>query len=468
MKVFKNIFFAVICIFLFINILSGQTISVKGSKYSGSSIKFAGHLGDNIYLEREVNTDENGNCLIYNKELSSGIYYLIFPDSTSFELFYDEKYPGKISLSLNGNSMVITEAPAPTSNYAEYNTILSDIIVKQDSLRFHIRQADTKKKHKKSLELYRNYLTQRKDSLTKAFLEEHKGEFLGVYMQSQVNITVPEFKPTKDIQNQDSAKWAWRTSYYQKHYLDNVRLDDERLIRTPVYTAKVNTYLDKITLQKPENINASIDLVLSQADENPKTKSFLTDYILTKYGKLKYSPIYEVAYLHTIETYYLRNNAEWVSNNDIMKLSNEHTQLKPLIIGQVAPKIDLYDINKNSTSLDSVNTEHIIIYFFNTDCEHCKQTTRELKRLIAPYDSTFVEIFAVCVGDSDENCIQYIKEKNLVNWTCNVGDKKTNDIALKYNLAYTPTIFLLNRDKTILSKNLTVTQLSDILKSRKQ
>jgi hypothetical protein len=64
--------------------------------------------------------------------------------------------------------------------------------------------------------------------------------------------------------------------------MDNLELADPYLINTPVYTNMVNRYLDKITLQQPEDLKQSISLLVKRASANRITHEFLTNYLLKK------------------------------------------------------------------------------------------------------------------------------------------------------------------------------------------
>lgn len=461
----KLVSIALLSIFSF-SVLCSQTIIIQQSVFPGKPVKFASHYGDNIFLEREVNTDENGKCVFFNDSLKSGIYYIIFSDSSSYSFLYDSDFSGKITLSYNEgtNNLNILTAPAPTLKYEEYTSLVNYITTELDEVRSNLKQVDLKNKERKSLLKQREDLHLKKDSVILAINDEFKESLLGIYSKALIKITVPEYVPEQSIVNKDSAIWKWRTDYYNKHYLDNIDLADHRLIKTPVYTSMVNTYLDKITLQKPENLTYSIDLILTKVKDSSISKEFLTDYLLKKYNRLKNSPTYEVAYLHIIENYYLKENAFWLNDSDMQALSDEFNRRKPLEIGQIAPLISSSGLNKRELTLEMFNSEIIILYFFNYDCEHCKRTTSEINKIILRYDTSYVQVFGVCLGESELKCEKYIKENSFNNWVCGIGSNNTQSIASDYNLEYTPTIYLLDRDKKIISKNVLTSHLDRLLK----
>lgn len=438
-----------------------QTIALNTNN-STQPIKFAQHYGDNIFLIREVSPNDLGKYLIYNDSLSSGMYYLIMSDSTSFEFLYDSEFSGKIVANYNikEKEFILESAPDVTMKYDEYQITTKAIKQELTRIKTTLRQNDLKNKEKRELQHKRTYLQSKTDSLTEAILLEFDQSVLGSMMKAQLKVEVPEYVPSNKSANHDSASWAWRTNYYKKHYLDNFNINDERLIYTPLYTSILNKFLDKISSQQPEDLCQSIDFVLNKVEKGTKVEEFISDYILNKYNKLKNDANYEYVYVHLIESHYLRSGASWLSNDDMANLSQEYNRRKPLLIGQKAPVIEL---REEMTDLYDIDADKIVVYFFNYDCEHCKTVTNELKKISIKTDSGNVAIYAVCLGINDNDCQKYISSKGLNQWHCSYNSEKVNKIAVDYNLSYTPTLFLLDRNKTIISKNLTINQLKELL-----
>jgi len=155
-------------------------------------------------------------------------------------------------------------------------------------------------------------------------------------------------------------------------------------------------------------------------------------------------------------------------------------------LGVRPPNISLRDTS-DSKWLDyySLKSEYTILYFWDADCGHCKKTTPKMQEL---YKNKFkdrnIEIFSVCkaVGDDFSKWKTFVKENNLT--FINVGvteslykaaledarqfvPKYTSLEALNYQTTFdifsTPRIFVLDKDKKIIAKQLSVSQLEDML-----
>jgi peroxiredoxin len=464
MKVFAKSIITSLFYCVFSGLLFSQTIIIEHNELTNETMKIASRYGDNIFIERELKTNDLGKSIFYFDSLHSGIYYVILPDSSSYEFMYDSDFAEKIVFELsNRNTLKVSHAPEPTLKYDEYISITSIISKSLDSIKLELKQNGLKAKQKKILLKERDLLLYRQDSIMTVLLKNYKSTLLGAYLKAHQKVEVPDYTPPQHIANKDSAIWAWRLEYFHKHFLDNLNLSDARLIYTPIYTVLINQYLDKITLQEVSELKIAIDNLLSNVQNSVQSKVFLTDYLLKKFSMKKNSPIYEVVYLYIIEKYYLKNNEPWLSAKDIETLTREYNSRKALEIGRLAPEIKLKNSNGNESSLYSIESDFTILYFNNYDCDLCKKTSPALKKLFYKYPPSFLNVYSVCLGEDDKKCEEFSKNNEFSTWINVFDNSKINEIATEYNLKYTPTLFLLNKKKQIISKNLTIDQLDEIL-----
>lgn len=456
MKVGKNSI--IILLLVLPSILFGQLVTLENHSLSGKKIRFACHYAGKIYFERDVSANENGKAVFYNDTLASGVYYIIFPDSSSYEFMYDSDYPHKTELAYNTETAeyFIQLGSEITLAYDDYIKASANIGVQLSDIKLNLKQNDLRRQERKQLLEKRETLRTQQESYINTIISTYETSVLAAYLKAQVRIQVPEYNPQSAENNSDSVAWNWRMNYYNKHYLDNLNLTDHRLLNTPIYTLMVDKYLDKSVSQNPQELNRAIDHLMFKAGTNEITEKFLSKYLLDKYNEKKNTDLYEVVYLHIIQKYYLHSDSEWITARDRNILSNEYNSRKPLEIGQTAPKIEM------GTNLYDLNSNRIIVYFFNYSCEHCEVVSKELKKISIKMDSENITLFAVCLGNDNSECEKYIA--NLPNnWQCAFDNSKINDIATRYNLQHTPTIFLLDSEKRILAKNLTTSKLKAML-----
>lgn len=192
------------------------------------------------------------------------------------------------------------------------------------------------------------------------------------------------------------------------------------------------------------------------------------------------------------ERYYCSKNTEgkspayWMAEDKLKDLCEKVTTNKVLVQGVRPPNISLRDTSDvNWKDFYSIKADYTILYFWESDCGHCKKSTPKLQKLYAEkLKARNVEIFAVskAIDEDFEKWKKFIKDHKLT--FINVAltntlfraaqedarqfiPKYTTIEALNYSDTYdvmsTPRIFILDKDKKIIGKGLSVAQLEDFM-----
>jgi len=163
--------------------------------------------------------------------------------------------------------------------------------------------------------------------------------------------------------------------------------------------------------------------------------------------------------------------------------------LTNLVMDAKPPNILLLDsTNRVWRDYYSLDCEYTLLYFWDPECGHCKKITPKLQTL---YEKKFaergIEIFAVgkAVGEDFEKWKTFIRKHNLqfinvavTDSLYNVAQKDalpllryTTVESLNYQKTFdiysTPKVIILDKDKKVIGKGLSISQLEDFL-DRKQ
>ena len=440
-----------------------QIISISNPELKFKEITLGYQYADGVYKLKSMHLNENGFGLFHNTGLESGIYYIFLGDSILVDLLFDAEHKEKISINFNCESNVYSiEGPLPTQHYDNFLNDLKGLISIKEEQNLSKKKG---KGRKEQIEPLSNFIEpqgniQQKDSLLMAYISKSESSFLDAFLLAQTQVDIPGYTPPTGIQNVDSATWAFQISYYKKHFLDKLDLSDFRLVRTPIYTQKLNIFLDQLTSQKTESVCDAVDYIITKATEDTLTQKFVVGYMLNKYEKQKNDPISEHVYLHIIEKHYLQSGYNWITNNDIELLNKEFNKLKPASLGQLAPSIILNDTAGKRIDIHNLSSDFIVLYFMNYDCPLCEVITKHIKKTARNFDYLDFKIVGICVGNNEEKWKAYIKKQGIGDWINLIGEDNMANIALKYNLRYTPTIYLLNSDNIVIDKNMTANQLN--------
>ena len=176
-----------------------------------------------------------------------------------------------------------------------------------------------------------------------------------------------------------------------------------------------------------------------------------------------------------------------MKEDKLKDLCDKANTYKNLVMGVKPPNIILPDTTEkkwNWRDFYSLEAEYTILYFWDPECGHCKKITPKLQTL---YEKKFkdrnIEIFAIgkAVGDDYEKWKKFIRDNKLEFINVAVTDslykiamedarplmKYTTLQSLNYQQTYdiyaTPKVYILNKDKEIIGKSLSISQLEQMM-----
>lgn len=107
------------------------------------------------------------------------------------------------------------------------------------------------------------------------------------------------------------------------------------------------------------------------------------------------------------------------------------------------------------------DAKYTVLYFYNTDCGLCNAVSEELDKIQRQYSPSDVRILAIYTG-TDGKWKKYVKDHSF-SWI-NLWDKKRESGMFdKYDLMDVPAIYLLDKDKITLAKDINPDVLSALL-----
>jgi peroxiredoxin len=175
-------------------------------------------------------------------------------------------------------------------------------------------------------------------------------------------------------------------------------------------------------------------------------------------------------HLDEVITYIADNFQDPFSCEDQQRKSALQKKLetfKKIAVGKVAPAIELPDQKGKMVTLAGIQSEYTLLLFWSTECPHCTDFMPKLKALYDNQKPKRFEVLAVSVDTSRAAWTDFIRKEKLT-WP-NVSDLKgfSGKPADDYNIYATPTMFLLDRGKIILSKPISFRETEQALRDQK-
>jgi thiol-disulfide isomerase/thioredoxin len=261
------------------------------------------------------------------------------------------------------------------------------------------------------------------------------------------------------------SSWQWR--FYKTHYWDNVDLNDDRLLRTPIFHNKLNYYYTKTLMQIPDSLIVEGDQFLSKMKPSTDLFKYSLVYMLNEMAKSKLMG-FDAVYTHLVNKYYAKGYAPWVDSTQLYKIIERGRILEPLLIGKKARNLTLQDTTlKSYKSLYDVKADFTILAFWDPDCGHCK---KEIPRLAEIYrkmkaDKISVEVFSPGIFDIAEfdKWTSFLRENNL-NWINVCDPYHQNNYRYEWDIQSTPQLYILDKNKLIKAKRIGVENIEDFIK----
>jgi hypothetical protein len=326
----------------------------------------------------------------------------------------------------------------------------------------------------------------------KDYIAKNPGNYLSTIIRLQLEVEVPP-APKASNGRKDSL---WEYNYYVSHYWDGIPLNDIGTLNTnKLYYNRLKNYYEKIVVQAPDSLIRVCDWLVKQTGDNKEMFKYVVYYTTFTSESSKIMG-HDAVFVDLVDKYYRTARAFWLDEKNLTKIIERADILKPLLIGKVAPEMDMVDttgaktikklgidtitssefltkvyfdnyqsIQKILTPLHKVKADYTIIVFYDVDCGHCQKDIPKLHDIYKKMkgEGKSVEVYCVYTHHEVEKWKKFIKEHKL-SWINVYDGVHLNDLKKKFDIYSTPVIYLLDKNKVIKAKRLGVEQVEDYIK----
>ncbi|HEX5002271.1 MAG TPA: redoxin domain-containing protein, partial [Bacteroidia bacterium] len=439
---------------------NGYEIKVKVKGVADSLCYLANYFGEKQYIKDSCNADKEGNFLFKGSEaLPGGIYLVVVPGRRYFEIIVDRQQ--KFSIETDNADLVGALKVKGSSDNEAFYEYLKFIGVKSKEVEPLKAEYEAAKDDPVKTAAVKAKIADVDSAVFKyreKFIEDHKDSFISKVFKASDEIKVPD-APLKPDGTKDSSYVFY---YYKEHFFDNIDLQDDRMLRTPVLHPKLEQYMTKMTLQMPDSVIKAADWLVGQLKPGSEMFKYVVWWITNTYETSKIMGL-DAVFVHMVDNYYTREKAFWVDDAQLYKIQERARILTPLLIGTKCKNLILADSLGKMQSLYDVKAPYTVLYFWDPDCGHCQKATPKLKEVYDKYRAQGLKVYAVCTEVEMDKWKKFINEHNL-DWI-NVADPEVrNNFRHDFDITSTPQVFLLDDSKIIRAKKVEVETLDDILK----
>jgi len=481
----RIVFFSIFFIGLFFNIAvkaqsKGYDIKLTINGLHDTTAIIGHYLGKSMYPDDTATLDKNGSGnFTGTKSFVQGLYFVYLPNGQYFEFIMGSDQEFSLSTDTADFVQKLNSEGSPDNKiFFEFQRFMLEKRPEMESLQEKLKQAD-KEKDKKSIEEKIIALNNGKINHIKNIIKENPGLFVSTFLNATVEIEVPE-----DIKSDQQKSY----DYFKSHFFDNFDLSDVRLLYTPLYEEKLKVYLDNIVLQIPDSLNKEIDMMIEKSRADSALFRFALITLFNKYAKSQIMGM-DAVQVHIADKYYI-SEAWWSDNKFVTDLKERVDILKPLLLGKIAPDVQLryvpaehFKQAANDTALkryphagsffniSQVEAEFTVLMFWEATCSHCKTAVPEMYKIYK--DSLqFMNVKVVSVStlfgeDGKEKWIDFVNKHQLYDWV-NAWNPYDYKFKVIYDIRTTPQIYVLDKNKKIIGKKLGPEQIVEFLKMHKK
>lgn len=460
----------------------GYEIKIKLDGFSNDTLLLGYQYADKQYIKDTVFRTDDQFTFKGEEPLDCGMYLIIMPPENRYFQVLVNDQDQHFSLS--------TIATDPVENISIKGSDENDLFYtylqyigkqspKAQKLNTKINELKEAKQETKKVSADLDKLNKEVLDYQLNIIDKHPQSLTARIVRTSREIEVPEF----DMSSDEGKRARFR--YLQEHWFDNADLSDPCLIRTSLIHKKVMTYLEKLTPQHPDSLNKAIDFILDLAKNNEVTKQHWLSTLLNKYANSKVIGL-DAIYVHLIMNYYAKGEAPWVEEEKLIELVDNAMKTEPLLIGKIAPEIELplldyeatvekakteEDVHKKfvlgeKVSLHKLDSPYKILFIWAPDCGHCKKSMPKMIEFYDKFKDKGVKLFAICHQNYKDtpDCADFIIERpGMMSWI-NVTDPYFRSrYQTLYNVKSTPQLYILDSNNEILMKRIGTDQLEEVM-----
>ena len=423
--------------------------TIQGQTYVKGTINAPNDIGNWAILYQLKGVKQ---LYVKNDTITNGGFKIDFPDNASkgmYRIFYDMKNQAFVDFIYNNENVdLYFDAANPDAtlgfsisdeNIAYYNYINEATAAKRklDSLQvlyFKIKDENQKEN------IGRLYL-ETINSYNKIQLK-HEKKSVHTLANKFIKANRKYYAPDIILTPQEYLNSE------KEHYFDFIDFNDKDLINSSFLSERVMDYIFYLNTSDDSEVqNGLYKMAINEVmqkiedEDNLYIKSELLTLILVTFSQVE--NITMIDYL--IDEYYNKLPPEYQNDETLNKIQSSIR----LAVGKKAPEIT-WAVDGQTKKLSEFNmAERYILVFWSTSCSHCLKEIPKLYEYTK--DKSGIHVVAVALEDDETGFNDFTI--NLSGWTHILGLKKwKNPIALEYEITSTPTYFVLDADKKIISK----------------
>jgi len=281
--------------------------------------------------------------------------------------------------------------------------------------------------------------------------EENKGKLLASIILSVMETPSPPEEYYND-----------KTLYYKylaEHCFDKYDFSDNRLLATPLANNKFHTFSQIILELEAEDAIVYVLDALRKSQVSPQQHSDLFDYLEHNFGDIK-SPVRKEPLYIAMLNYIVSSNYTDIYRKE--RYFHELGIIDKNHAGDRLPNFNFVTNKGDTTNLYAVEAERLLLFLQNPNCPTCKKFREAIKEMQAALSNKKITVLTIYFEEDKylwQNYLQIANPNWKHGWNYDLSIDRKNLIDIRS----IPTLYLLDANKTVLKKDITIEELEEFL-----
>lgn len=451
----------------------GYNIPVTITPFKNTWVYLGCYFGKFKNLADSAWLNEKGQGVFKGEEkLPQGIYFAVSPRKyLLFEFLMDKNQNFSIKADTTKLTEVTITGSSDNQMFQEYTRFLAQKTPMLTSLQKQLSTAETANDSTtiKSLMAIAN---KELEDYRENVMKTSSSSMLGRFFFAMKRPAIPAI-PVLSTGKKDSS-YPYR--FVKENWWTGVSFDDESLVRTPFFEPKLEEYYKYYVAPDPDSVISEVNYMLLVARENREMFKYLLGKFTDKYINPEYMG-QEKVFLFLFDKYYSKGDTAWLNAKQRKFIFDRAYSLMANQLGEQGSDMQMLDTAGKAVSLYSIKAPYTFLTFWDPNCGHCKETVPRIDSIYkAKWKALGVKLVGVNVDDgANDAWKKYLNEHKLNDWI-NIyqpgtvreeeAKKGVANFRQLYDVSKTPTLYLLDAQKRIIGKMLSIEQFDEVLQAK--
>ncbi len=434
-----------------------------------TTVYLAYYYGNKLFYADTAKADAKGVVLFGKKKHDPGMYAVVVPGGKYFEVLLNNEAVRMDTDTVDLVGKMTVKQSEENRLFYAYMHFLSAQRKKAEPYQEKLKTVPSESEEAEEFRSHLREIDQEVKQYQRKLQADHAPKLVAKMIRLSLEPEIPEAPKNPDGSPVDSL-FAYR--YLRAHYFDNFDFTSESLVRTPFFHNRIDHYFKNMIPQIPDTVIAEADRVVALTAGNKEMFKYVVHY-LTYTTETSKTMCMDAAFVHMVNTYYKTGRTFWLDEERLKKLINRADELSLSLCHIPCHPLSLPDSTGKWQRLYDLKADYTLVIFWDPDCGHCKKEMPLFVELYEKYKKDGILAIYTVSSDRSDKWKKYLRE-NGMEFT-NVAapsevyqnqelareylmkgytDLKSLNYRTTFDVFSTPKVFLLDRNKKILAKQI--------------